>query len=118
MPTRFLMTRDVAGFNGFGLVPSSDGFSGLLATDTAQTINVPTDYKLYIAVFSYTPGANVFVDFSGATAVTPSGAIAASTVRLLPSGRQVEGGSSMSVITPDANGSYLTVEFYALENNR
>ncbi len=113
MPTKLNMTKDVAGYNAFGLVPSEDSYTGLLATGVAQSLTVPSEYPAYLAVFSYTPGANVFVDFK-TTAVSPTGSIGASSAELNPAGRRVLKGSTISMISPDTNGSYVSVLFYVV----
>lgn len=113
MSTKFNMTRDVAGYNGFGLIPSDDSFSGLLATASAQSVTVPNQYEYYIAIFSFTPGTNVFVNFK-TTAVTPGSSIAANANELNPAGRLVKGGTAISLITPDTSGAYVTVLFYVV----
>lgn len=111
MPTKLNMTRDVAGYNGFGLIPSSDSYAGILVATVAQTITVPSQYPYYLVVLSYTPGANVFVNFS-TTAVTPPGAIAANLNELNPAGRLVKKGTTISFITPDAAGAYVSALYY------
>ena len=113
MPTKLNLTRDVAGYNAFGLVPSLDSYAGVLAATVAQTITVPSEYPNYLAVFSFTPGANVFVNFV-TTAVTPPGAIGANLNELNPAGRKVSKGSTISFITPDAAGAYVSVLFYVV----
>ncbi len=113
MPTKLNMTKDVAGYNAFGLVPSLDSYAGVLAATVAQTITVPSEYPAYLAVLSYTPGANVFVNFV-TTAVTPVGAIAANLNELNPAGRRVLKGSTISFITPDVAGAYVSVLFYVV----
>lgn len=111
MSTKFSMVRDVNGYNGFGIMPTQDIDGCSLATSTAQTFTVPDNYPSWIAIFSYTPGSNIFVDFTGATAVVPSGSEGAITVSLNPSARSVKGGATFSVITPDATSPFITVEY-------
>src|SRR3990167_17922 len=113
MATKLNLTRDVAGFNAFGLVPSTDSYAGVLAATVAQTITVPSAYPAYLAVLSYTPGANVWVNFV-TTAVTPPGAIGADLNELNPAGRRVLKGTTISFITPDAAGAYVSVLFYVV----
>jgi hypothetical protein len=113
MPTKLNLTKDVAGYNAFGLVPSQDSYAGLLATAAAQTITVPSEYPAYLAVMSFTPGSNIWVNFS-TTAVTPSGSIGANLNELNPAGRRVLKGSTISFITPDAAGAYVSVLFYVV----
>lgn len=111
MSTKFLMTRDIGGYNGFGIKPTYDIQGCSLAANTAQTFTVPDNYSNWIAIFSYTPGATFFVDFSGATATVPTGTVGAVTTVLNPSGRALDGGSTFSVITPDGTNPYITVEY-------
>lgn len=113
MPTKFNMTKDVGGYNGFGVAPCSDSYAGVLAATVAQSVTVPSQYPAYIAVMSYTPGSNVFANFV-TTAVTPAGAIGADLNELNPAGRRVLKGSTISFITPDAAGAYVSVLFYVV----
>ncbi len=111
MSTKFNMIRDISGFNGFGIIPTYDIQGCSLAASTAQTFTVPDNYPNWIAIFTFTPGANVFVDFTGATATVPTGTVGTITKVLNPSGRAVAGGSTFSVITPDATSPYIVVEY-------
>lgn len=106
------MTKDIAGYNGFGLIPSDDDFAGSLAANTAQSLTVPSKYEYYIAIFSFTPGSNIWVDFTGATATVPTTTVGAVTTELNPAGRLVKGGSSMSFITADTTTPWVNVLFY------
>lgn len=111
MSTKFNMIRDISGYNGFGIIPTYDIQGCSLATSTAQTFTVPSNYANWIAIFSYTPGSNMFVRFDGTAATVPGGSVGAVHVVLNPSARAVTGGSTFSVITPDATSPYITVEF-------
>lgn len=113
MPTKFNMTRDVAGYNGFGLPICDDQYSAVLATGVAQTVTVPSQYPTYIAVIAYTPGSAVWVDCLN-TAVAPTGAVAATTACLNPAGIRVSSGTAMSFITQDASSAYLSVRFFVV----
>ena len=113
MPTKFLMTRDISGTNGFGIPPSQDSYAGILVAAAAQTITVPSEYPAYIAVMSFTPGSNVWVNFT-TTAATPAGAIGADLNELNPAGRRVLKGTTISFITPDVAGAYVSVLFYVV----
>ena len=48
------------------------------------------------------------------TAVTPPGAIGADLNELNPAGRRVLKGTTISFITPDAAGAYVSVLFYVV----
>lgn len=109
--TKFNMTKDVAGYNGFGIKFASDGYKGVLAAGVEQHVSVPSNYPNWIAVFSYTPGSNVWVDGT-TTAVAPVGAFAATTADLNPSARQVSAGQTLSFITSDTTSPQVKVSFY------
>lgn len=113
MPTKFNMTKDVAGYNGFGVDFSLDGFSMVLAANVAQSVTVPSTYPWFLAVFSYTPGSNIWVD-GITTAVVPTGAAAATTAKLNPAARRVKAGSTISFKTSDATSPQVGVEFFVI----
>ena len=109
--TFFTMTRDINGFNGFGLPFTVNAISGVLVATVAQSITVPSSYPNWIAVFSYTPGTEVWVD-NITTALAPAGAFSATTSELNPSARAVKAGSTISFITNDASSPVVSVLFY------
>jgi len=108
--TKFLMTRDINGYNGFGIPFSYDGFATSLAANVAQSVTVPSNYEYWIAIFSYTPGSNIWVDGT-TTAAVPGAAFASTTARLNPSARQVKKGQVISFITSDVTVPWVNVEF-------
>lgn len=110
MSTKFVLTRDINGFNGFGLAFAQDGYSGVLVADAEQHVTVPDSYPWWIAIFSFTPGSNVWVD-GITTAVVPSGSFSASTAELNPTARYVKAGDRMSFITSDTAGAEVGVKF-------
>lgn len=112
MSQKFIMTRDINGFNGFGLRVCQDIFSVQLAATTEQHFTVPANYENWIAIFSYDPGLRIFVGI-GQTAAVPSGTIGAGTCALNPTAKQVVKGNIISLITPDTS-AFVTVELYAL----
>lgn len=114
MPTKFNMTRDINGYNGFGVPFTLDARSGILAVGVAQTITVPDEYAHYIAIFSYTPGSSIWVD-KFTTAVAPTGAFAATTSELNPAAREVEAGDVLSFITADTTNPMVSVLFYVVQ---
>lgn len=113
MSTKFNMTKDVAGYNGFGVKFASDGYSGVLATGVAQSVTVPSNYPNWLAVFSYTPGSNIWVD-NVTTAAVPAGAFSATTADLNPSARQVSAGQTLSFKTSDTTSPQVKVSFYVV----
>lgn len=122
-PTPFSMTRDIAGYNGFGLAFSTSKFSATIAQTTDTTLAVPTTSALgaptastsnkFIAIFSFEPGARVWVS-NNATAAVPAGAtFAAVSSELNPSARYVKSGDTLHFITPNTTAD-VGVTFYAL----
>jgi hypothetical protein len=112
MSTKFRMTCDVAGYNGFGVMFADDGFQTALAANAAQTMTVPSNYPNWLAVFSYTPGANVWVG-NGTTAV-PGSSFSATTADLNPSARFVTKGQTLTFITSDTDSPEVKVSFYVV----
>jgi hypothetical protein len=109
--TKFLMTRDISGTNGFGVVFAQDGKSAVLAAGVEQHFTVPSNFPHWIAIFSYTPGASVWVD-GITTAVAPTGAFADTTADLNPAAREVKAGQVLSFITSDASQPMVGVKLY------
>ena len=110
MSIKFNMTKDISGFNGFGIMPTYDIQSTSLAANTAQSVTVPKNYSNWIAVFSYTPGSNIWVSFGGTAAVAGSTFGAGISV-LNPAARAVSAGETISFITSDATAPFVCVEF-------
>lgn len=123
MTTPFSLTRDINGYNGFGLAFSDTKLSATIAqsTDTTLTIGgnaamgaAAAQVNKYIVIFSYEPGATVWVA-PNATAAIPAGASFASTAsELNPSARTVEVGDVLHFFTPDSGGASVSVLIYAL----
>jgi hypothetical protein len=101
MATKFNMTRDINGYNGFGLQFTDTAYSCTLTTGTDTTLLVPSasglggngmsSSSLWIAVFSYDPGTSVWVSLNS-VASNPAGATFAVTAsELNPAARQVRG---------------------------
>lgn len=115
MSTKFLMTRDLSGTNGFGIIPTYDIKSTSLAANVAQSITVPVNYPNWIAIFSYTPGSNIWVRFDGSAATVPGSSFAAGTSVLNPAGRAVKSGQTISFITSDSTNPWVCVEFQIIQ---
>ena len=115
MSTKLSLTRDINSYNAFGIFPTYDIFAGSLAANTAQSIVVPSNQQYWLAIFTFSPGDNVWVDFSGAAAV-PTGTVGAVTSVLNPAGRQVLAGSTISFITADSTNPWVCIELQWVNN--
>jgi len=95
--------RDEQGYNAYAPQDSSIKYSATLTDGNASSITVPKSFQVWVVAFSAQPGGNLWVDFSGATAIIPVGATLASTTSSLnPGQRTVFAGGTISVITDDA----------------
>ena len=115
MSTKLCMTRDINGYNAFGLIPTYDVWAGALAADTEQHFVVPSNEEYWLAVFTFAPGANIWVDFI-TTATVPSTTIGKVSTVLNPAGRQVKAGSTISLITADSTSPWFCVELQSINN--
>jgi hypothetical protein len=115
MSTKLCMTRDINGYNAFGIIPTYDIYAGSLAANTAQSIVIPANNEYWLAIFTFSPGANVWVDFT-TTATVPTTSITTVTTVLNPAGRQVKAGSTISFITADTTLPWVCVELQVLNN--
>jgi hypothetical protein len=111
--TKLVLTRDINGYNTFGLAFSSQKYDSTLAANVEQTLTAPTpNVGGYLAVFSYEPGAKVWVAL-GATATVPGNAFAATDSELNPTARNVPAGGVLHFITNDTTAE-VGVSFYEL----
>lgn len=110
MSTKFSIVKDINGYNGFGILPTYDVYGSSLAAGVAQSVTVPSNYPEWIAIFTYTPGSNIFVNFTGIAAAA-TGTMGALTSVLNPTARQVSAGDTISFITPNSTTPYVVVEF-------
>lgn len=111
--TPFNMTRDINGFNGFGLVPAYDILSTTLTSEGGnQSFTVPGDKPNWIAIFSFDPGLRVFVALN-TTATIPTSSFISDVSELNPTAWYVQNGDVLNFITPDT-AAYVTVKLYTL----
>ena len=113
MTTVLAIDRDVTGVVTYALQQTNLKAGVALAQNVAQTlITLPGDAAQYEVFFSYTPGANVFVNTKGTAAIFP-GTAAAVNSELNPNGRVYERNTVISVITPDTIGAFVQALVYA-----
>jgi hypothetical protein len=114
MSTILNFGRDVQGYNAYAPMDSKDKFRAVLVAGTATSITVPSNYPVWIVAFSPQPGADVWVDFSGATATIPSGGtLTSTTTSLNPGQRTVLAGSTISVIASNTNAE-IGIELWSV----
>jgi len=114
--TPWSLSRDINGYNGFGLAFSLDKYSATITANTDTTVAVPSYAPHYIAVFTYQSGSGVWVA-NNATAAKPVGAtFAATTSELNPVARYVKGGDVLHFLTADTS-ALVGVVFYALPSS-
>lgn len=123
MATKFALTRDINGYNGFGLKFTDTAYSCTLAAASDTTLTVPAKSTLggaayskdaeptLIAIFSYSPGESVWVALNTTAAVPAGATFAATASELNPSARQVVGGDVIHFISATANVD-VSVSFY------
>lgn len=123
MATKYNYIRDINGYNGFGLPFTDTAFSATIAAATDTTVTVPGNsgmggngiYQLpvWLAIFRYEAGANVWVSIN-TTAIVPVGAtfLATSSV-LLPDSAIVQGGDVIHFITTTA-ATDISVRLYSI----
>lgn len=106
--------RDVQGYCAFAPATSGNKWSATITGGSATSITVPSNYQVWIAVFSYQPGTNIWVDLTGAVAAIPVGAtLTGTTAELNPASRTVYAGNTISMIT-DNTSADVGVSLYAV----
>ena len=113
MTTKFSMTRDVNGYNGFGLQLSTSNYSVTLSVSTDTTVTTPNDASVYLAVCGYSSGNDVWVAVNATAAVPVGNTFASTTSTLNRSGIQVNANDVLHFITADT-GVAVSVTFYAI----
>jgi hypothetical protein len=113
--TMFVMTRDINGYNGFGLPPCEDVFAMKLLAGVPQTVTVPASFQKWLAVFMIEPGDAVWISSTG-TGTVPSGAAGASNSELNPPAWYVKAGTVLSFNTADVSDN-VGVKFYSIPSS-
>ncbi len=112
MTTKFSMTRDINGYNGFGLKQSNYKMGVILATGVEQHFTVNGGNAKYLAIFSTEPGKNVYVSIND-TAAAFTGTLASVTSEHNPIAREVSEGDIVSFYTDDST-AIVGVTIYAI----
>lgn len=113
MSTLLEFGRDVQGYNAYAPRDSTNKWSATLSAGVASTITIPASHSRWVVAFSPQPGANVWVDFTGATAISPvGGTLATTTSSLNPGQREVLGGTTISVVTDNTTAD-IGIEAWA-----
>jgi hypothetical protein len=120
MATKFSMTRDINGYNGFGRKFSDTCYQINLASGVEKHFTVPSNpdaiYSKYLAIMSFYPsssGTAIWVA-NNDTATLPSGNFTATTCEANPVAMYVEAGDVLSFIT-NSTTAEVGVAFYAVQ---
>src|ERR1017187_1839468 len=90
MSTLLEFGTDIGGRNAYAPQPCTNLYSATLVNGAASSITLPKSSLGWIVSFSYQPGTDVWVDFTGTTAAIPvGGTFAATTSELNPGARLV-----------------------------
>lgn len=123
MTTKFNMTRDINGYNGFGLTFTDTAYSATLAVSTDTSLTVPNAISIgkqgpatvaqSLAIFSFDPGTAVWVANNVAAAAPAGASFAATSSEMNPAARLVNGGDVLHFFT-SGTGVNVSVSFYSL----
>lgn len=111
--TPFSMTRDINGYNGFGLPFSINQYSATLAQNTDTTLTVPSYANNYIAIFAYQEASTVWVAKNNTAGVPAGSTFAATKSQLMPAAHYVAAGDVLHFFTADTS-AVVSVMLYAL----
>jgi len=114
---KFAMTRDINGYNGFGLPFADNKYDTALLVGVEQTLTVPNspfaDYPNVLAIFSFAPGSSIWVALNE-TATVPGASFASTDSELNPAARWCKAGDVLHFISNDAVDE-VGVIFYACQ---
>lgn len=123
IPTLYNINNGIKGVNGFGAPFSNIIYSTTLGANTAASVTVPgasgignintTNNPQYLAVFSYSAAATVYVANNHTAAVPAGGSLAATTSVINPSARLVQAGDVISIIS--AGTPSVSIELFYLQ---
>lgn len=101
--------KDANSFNTFAPRPSDIKYNAFLALGTATSVTLPGTDEIYCVSFRYQPGSSVYVDVTGATAVSPTtNSLTSATCELNPASLTLAAGTKISMIT-DYDTAYVSI---------
>jgi hypothetical protein len=123
MTTKFVMSRDINGYNGFGLKLTDTAYSATLLASTDTTLTVPSTIGLgqqgpatkaeSIAIIVADPGTSVWVAVNTAASAPVGNTFASTSSQLNPGAIDVFGGDVLHLYTT-GTGVNVSVRFYSL----
>lgn len=111
--TQLNFGRDIQGLNAFAPQFPDLKYSATLASGGSDDIDVPSTATNWIVVFSYQPGACVWVSVNGTAAAPAGGTFAANASLLLPAQLEVKAGDNIDVFNNTASGQDVGIALYA-----
>jgi hypothetical protein len=114
MSTQFNLNRDQTGVSAYAPYFAYDNYQTILSASVAQSFTIPSNYSIWCAIFSFTPGASVWVA-KNTTATLPGGSFSTTLSTLNPQARYVNAGDILSFITSDTTDEVgVTLYAYSL----
>ncbi len=112
--TQLNFARDVQGMNAYAPQLSNQMYSASMASGDEDSITVPENSLNFIAVFSFQPGAAVWVSVNDTAAPPGAATFAASTSFLLPAQLLVKGGDEISFYNNSSTDQDVGMALYAI----
>ena len=116
MSTQFILSRDINGYNGFGLMFADDKYSVELDAGVAATFTIPSSHPNWIVIFSFETGSDIWVASNAAAEVPAGNTIVATTSEHNPVARKVKAGDVLSLITSDTT-AVVGITLYTVSYN-
>lgn len=114
MTSKLNFGRDIQGFNAYAPGFSQDRYSANLASASASTVTVPSNFTNWIAALSYQSGSTIWVTVND-NATPPGGATFSQTnSELLPASKTVKAGDIISFYNNGASAADIGVALYAV----
>lgn len=114
MSTKLLFSRDVQGYNAYAPYFPLDAYSATITSGSAESVTVPSNANIWIAVFSYQPGSDIWVSVNNTASNPAGGTFASTTSILLPAQLTVNAGNTISCYNNNATSQDVGISFYAI----